>query len=147
MSKSVVNEIIKGIAGALYEAFGEGYEIYQNDVRQGLIEPCFFIAPLKPDAKSLLGSRRLRRNPFDICYYPKEPEDNGELQEVAEQLLDALAFIRLEGGDLLRGTDMSWEAPDDELHFFVSYKLTQYNPTRQTAMEDLKTKVTQNDGR
>ena len=38
----MLNEIIKGISMALNAAFGDGYEIYQNDVEQGLKEPCFF---------------------------------------------------------------------------------------------------------
>ena len=37
----MLNEIIKGISMALNAAFGDGYEIYQNDVEQGLKEPCF----------------------------------------------------------------------------------------------------------
>ena len=39
----MLNEIIKGISMALNAAFGDGYEIYQNDVEQGLKEPCFLI--------------------------------------------------------------------------------------------------------
>ena len=34
----MLNEIIKGISMALNAAFGDGYEIYQNDVEQGLKE-------------------------------------------------------------------------------------------------------------
>lgn len=37
----MLNEIIKGISMALNAAFGDEYEIFQNDVEQGLEEPCF----------------------------------------------------------------------------------------------------------
>ena len=43
----MLNEIIKGISMALNAAFGDGYEIFQNDVEQGLKEPCFFIASVE----------------------------------------------------------------------------------------------------
>ena len=46
----MLNEIIKGISMALNAAFGDGYEIYQNDVEQGLKEPCFLIAVLQPES-------------------------------------------------------------------------------------------------
>lgn len=51
----MLNEIIKGISMALNTAFGDGYEIFQNNVEQGLKEPCFFIAVLKPEITPMLG--------------------------------------------------------------------------------------------
>ena len=39
----MLNEIVKGIAVQLNAVFGDGFEIYQNNVEQGLKEPCFFI--------------------------------------------------------------------------------------------------------
>lgn len=37
----MLNEIITGISQKLNATFGDGYEIYENDVEQGLEEPCF----------------------------------------------------------------------------------------------------------
>lgn len=45
----MLNEIVKGIAVQLNAVFGDGFEIYQNNVEQGLKEPCFFIAVLQPE--------------------------------------------------------------------------------------------------
>lgn len=45
----MLNEIIKGTSIKLNTAFGDGHEIYSNDVEQGLSEPCFFIGVLKPE--------------------------------------------------------------------------------------------------
>lgn len=143
----MTNEIIGGIAGALYESFGEGYEIYQNNVQQGLKEPCFFIGLLKPSVRPLLGRRRIRTVPFDICYFPKTAGDNREMQEAAEQMLDSLTFIRLGEGGLLHGSKMSWEIVDDMLHFFVTYSLTENELPQQTPMESLKALVNKKDGR
>lgn len=38
----MMNDIIVGISTALYKEFGDEYEIYQEEIRQGLKEPCFF---------------------------------------------------------------------------------------------------------
>lgn len=143
----MTNEIIGGIAGALYESFGKGYEIYQNNVQQGLKEPCFFIGLLKLSVRPLLGRRRIRTVPFDICYFPKTAGDNREMQEAAEQMLEALEFIRLGDGGLLRGSKMSWEIVEDMLHFFVTYSLTENELPQQTPMESLKALVNKKDGR
>lgn len=51
----MLNEIIKGISMALNAAFGDGYEIYQNDVEQGLQEPCFLIAVCNRKLPRCLG--------------------------------------------------------------------------------------------
>ena len=39
----MINDIIIGISNAIYAEFGSDYEIYVDDVKQGLNEPCFFI--------------------------------------------------------------------------------------------------------
>lgn len=39
----MLNEVIKGISMALNTAFGDEYEIRQNDVEQGLVNGSFFI--------------------------------------------------------------------------------------------------------
>ena len=51
----MLTEIVKGISMALNAAFGDGYEIFQNDVEQGLEEPCFLIAVLQPEITPCLG--------------------------------------------------------------------------------------------
>ena len=80
---------------ALNAAFGDGYEIYQNDVEQGLKEPCFLIAVLQPEITPMLGRRFIKRNPFDIQYFPTNPRNNAEMFTVAETMMEALDFITL----------------------------------------------------
>ncbi len=43
----MINKIAAGISQALNREFGDGYSVYQNNVSQGLVEPCFFIAVLE----------------------------------------------------------------------------------------------------
>lgn len=120
----MLNDIVKGVAKQLGAVFGEGYRVYQNDVKQGLQEPCFFIAVLNPSLEPLLGSRRMKRVPLDVHYFPEDPGNNADLAETGDSLLEALEYITLPDGNLLRGTDMSYQVVDGVLHFFVSYNHT-----------------------
>ena len=126
---------------ALNTAFGDGYEIFQNNIEQGLKEPCFFISILKPEIIPMLGRRFIQRNPFDIQYFPTSPGNNAEMITAAETMIGALDFITLPGGDLLRGTSVNYEVVDNVLHFFVNYNLPVLKSTEQTYMETLETEV------
>ena len=84
----MLNEVIKGISMALNTAFGDEYEIRQNDVEQGLVNGSFFIQVLKPELTPLLGRRSMKRNHFDVMYFPKAPGNNAEMFTVAEKLME-----------------------------------------------------------
>ena len=122
----MLNDIITGIAKALGTIFGPDYRVYENDVKQGLTEPCFFIATLKPDQKPLLGERSIWHYPFDIHYFPKEPGTNEELYNMAEQLAFGLRYITIPNGDLLRGLSISYEAVDGVYHVSLCQALQPY---------------------
>lgn len=126
---------------ALNTAFGDGYEIFQNNIEQGLKEPCFFISILKPEIIPMLGRRFIQRNQFDIQYFPTSPGNNAEMITAAETMIGALDFITLPGGDLLHGTSVNYEVVDNVLHFFVNYNLPVLKSTEQTYMETLETEV------
>ena len=137
----MLNEIITGISQQLNTAFGDGYEIYKNDVEQGLNEPCFFISVIKPELSPLLGSRGIWRNPFDIHYFPKRAGSNAELFDVAEKLIYALEFIPMPDGLPLRGTGMSYDIIDGVLHFYVNFNMIVNQPREENPMETLTTNV------
>jgi hypothetical protein len=137
----MLSEIIKGVSMKLSATFGDGYEIYQNDVKQGLTEPCFFIAVLNPTLQPLIGRRYLERNPLDVQYYPAQSEKNTEMFSVAATLLDCLEFITLPNGDQLHGTSMNYEVVDNVLHFFVNFNLILKKPTDDPTMETLDVDV------
>ena len=136
------DELIRGISAGLHSVFGEGYEIYWNDVEQGLQEPCFLISVQKPEIVPMLGKRSLRRNPFDIQYFPASPGSNAELFAAAEKMEEALLEIELSNGDRLRGTAISLESVDNVLHFFVQYNYFTLRMSEETSMETLESKVT-----
>ena len=126
---------------ALNTAFGDGYEIYQNDVEQSLKEPCFLISVLQPEVTPMLGRRFIKRNPFDVQYFPANPRNNAEMFTVAEAMMETLDFITLSGGDLLHGTGVNYEVVDNVLHFFVNFNLPMIRSTDETMMETLETEV------
>lgn len=133
----MVNELIKGVSIKLNATFGDGYEIYVKDVKQGLKEPCFFIAVLQPERRPMLGPRSFQTNPFDIHYFPEDETDNGEMIGVAERMMDALEMITLLNGDLIRGTNRKYEIVDGVLHFFVNFNMHLIKPVDATPMETL----------
>lgn len=140
----MLDDIITGIAKALGATFGDAFRVYENDVKQGLTEPCFFIAALRPEQTPLLGDRAIWRNPFDIHYIPKGGGTNAELYHVAEHLMFGLRYITLPNGDMLRGTSISYEVVDGVLHFFVHYNMVvniiKEHPAMETLNTDIKTK-------
>lgn len=133
----MVNNLIDGISVKLNQVFGDGVRIYSESVQQGLKEPCFFIAVLNPSQTQSIGNRYFRQHPFDVHYFPVEPGNNEEIQGVASQLLDALEYVTLLNGDLVRGTEMHYEKVDDVLHFFVQFNMFVNKVVESDPMETL----------
>ena len=119
----MINNVIAGIAIALNQEFGDDYEIYTEEIKQDLKEPCFFITLLNPSKTDFPSKRYWMENPFCIQYFPtSETDPNAEMCEVAERMLWALENIIPLGEDKpVRGTDMHHEITDGVLHFFVNY--------------------------
>lgn len=117
----MINDIITGISLKLNEHFGEGYRIYKNDVKQGLKEPCFFIAVLAPSRTDQLGERWRMDVPFDVQYIPETEENNAELYDAGDTLMDMLSNITLLDGSSYRGRNIYCEIVDSVLHVFVTY--------------------------
>lgn len=138
----MVNSLVNGISIKLNELFGDNYEIYSENIEQGLKTPCFFILLLNPMSTLKLGNRQLREYNFDIHYFPHSYNKNQEINEVIETLIDGLEYITLLNDDLIRGTDIRAEIVDDVLHFFISYKMyvTKETPVEET-METLDLKM------
>lgn len=137
----IVNEIVEGVSRRLNETFGDGYRIYQNDVRQGLLEPCFFLAVLAPSQQPYLGRRRKVTVPLDVHFFPEDEGDNRELTRVGDLLFSALEFISTtDGVDLFRGWQMHYEIQDGVLHFFVTYAVILNEIREEETMEILSLK-------
>lgn len=119
----MVNDLIDGISIKLNQVFGDGKKIYSESVKQGLKEPCFFIAVLNPLQTQIIGNMYLRQQPFDVHYFPTIQGSKNELHAMASDLFIALEYVTLINGDLVHGTKMNYEIVDDVLHFFVNYDM------------------------
>ena len=139
----MVNDLIDGISIKLNQVFGDGKRIYSESVKQGLQEPCFFIAVLNPLQTQVIGNRYFRQQPFDIHYFPAVQDNNNELQEMASDLFIALEYITLANGDLVHGKEMRYEVVDGVLHFFVDYNM--YVRKIEVPADDMETLTVNND--
>lgn len=139
----MVNDLIDGISIKLNQVFGDGKRIYSESVKQGLQEPCFFIAVLNPLQTQVIGNRYFRQQPFDIHYFPAVQDNNNELQEMASDLFIALEYITLVNGDLVHGKEMRYEVVDGVLHFFVDYNM--YVRKIEVPADDMETLTVNND--
>lgn len=137
----MLNGIVEGIVVQLKAVFEDRCEIYQNNDGQELKKPCFFIAVLQPELSPLLGLRALKRNPFDLHYFPADPGDSAEMLGIAERLLFGLEFIELPDGEVLHGTSMRYEIIEGILHFFISFNTIIKRTKELPLMETLQTDV------
>lgn len=131
----MINEILKGIAKALRDEFGESLNIYLNEVEQGLIEPCFFISVLNPDVKQVLGRRYVLNCPVSVQFI--SVEDREIINAQGSRLFNCLELISV-SGDLVRGRNMSYSINEDILTFTVTYNIYFYRNQAKEFMEKLK---------
>jgi hypothetical protein len=118
----MINEIIKGISRALYNKFGDDYNIYTEDVEQDLKEPCFFIQCISPKISRFRGERFYRENQFAIQYFPKSKNYRKECFEVIDMMYTALEFITV-GDDLVMGKGIDTNINDGILTFIINYDM------------------------
>lgn len=137
----MIREIIEGIASALDKEFGDSYTIYSESTEQGLQEPCFFISCVSPSVRRFLGNRFFRQSKFAVTYIPKSTDaPRLECVETAERLFCCLEIV-VSGGDMIRGSNMSYEISDDVLVFFVNYDLfTKNAESAEEIMEGIELK-------
>lgn len=115
----MINDIIDGISIKLNEIFGD-VEIYSENVKQGLVEPCFFIQHVTTTETPYLGNRKKRVVTFDVHYFGTSKED---MLSKSDEMMDGLEYITLINGDSIRGLNMSSQIVDDVLHFSIDYQM------------------------
>ena len=134
----MINDIVDGISEKLNEVFGDDYEIYTEQVKQGLQEPCFFISCVNPSTTPMLGTRHLRRNLFSVKYFPQSATDaKAECLDAQDELFAALEYITVDG-KLVRGTNIGGEFVDDVLVCTVNYNIFVRRDIEQILMETLE---------
>ena len=134
----MINKMIDGICIAINSEFGADYEIYTETEKQGLTEPCFSVACIKPVMKQFLNKRYFVSNQFCIHYFPSTADKKAECNSVLERLMNALELISVDG-DTVRGTAMHGEFADDMLNFFVNYDMFVYQEqAKEPVMETVE---------
>jgi hypothetical protein len=139
----MLDQTINGIAQKLNQVFGDGYEIYIDQVEQGLSEPCFLIVCVDGGQEQGMGTLYLREQAFDILYFPYSSKQlTREINGVIGLLYTELEYITVDGNPV-RGTEMKHEVVDGVLHFFVHYdirirKVVEPDPFMETLIERVK---------
>jgi len=134
----MINDIVSGISRKLNDTFGDDIEIYKEQVKQGLKEPCFIISCINLVSIPIVGERYLRQALFSVNYFPKSGTDaKVECLDVQDTLCIALEYIDA-GDGLLRGTGMSGQIVDGVLVFTVNYDMYVRKDIEREPMETIK---------
>ena len=135
-----VGAITSAVSTAVYNAYGEGNEIYTDRVTQGLQEPCFLVSCLSGTRGVDLGRRYARTSQFSVQYFPRVEGDSAEINDVLERLLEALETIEVDGR-LLHGKDITCTPHDGMLTVTASYDGFVLHEEEQTEMQSVTTQT------
>lgn len=140
-----IKEIINGISKKIYGFYEGLYDIYVEEVEQGLQMPCFMINLISSDIRMILKPRYIFESVFDVIYFGDGYKD---CLDKGSELFDILEYITINGfkrkgsidpnnKDLIRGTKMNMDIIKNILHFRVNYNLILQNkPDIIDMMED-----------
>jgi hypothetical protein len=122
----MINEIVNAIVRILDRAFNaesDAYEIYNEEIKQDLREPAFFVQSINPSTSLFLGKRYLQHIHILIQYFPKSEAYQTECNSMGEQLAWIVEWITCKDDDRpIRGSNIHFEVVDGVLNFFVDYK-------------------------
>lgn len=129
-----IKEIINGISKKIYGFYEGLYDIYVEEVEQGLQMPCFMINLISSDIRMILKPRYIFESVFDVIYFGDGYKD---CLDKGSELFDILEYITINNKDLIRGTKMNMDIIKNILHFRVNYNLILQNkPDIIDMMED-----------
>lgn len=135
----MINEVMTGITDALYEEFGDNYEVYIESSMQGMTEPAFFVRCITPEIMKQLAERRKIELLFVIQYYPESKSPKQEINEVFERLTACLDLISVDDKKV-RGIVECKDISGDILTATVQYTLFVSRRETGDSMEDYEMK-------
>lgn len=142
----MINDVLTGITDALYEEFGDEYEIHKEASKQDMEEPAFFVRCATPDLEKQLGNRRNADVLFIIQYFPKSKEiPKQEINDVYERLSSCLELIEA-NGKKVRGAVKCKDISSDVLTLTAEYKLFLSRREQTDCMESYDMKGDVSDG-
>jgi hypothetical protein len=97
------------------------YEVYDEIMKQGLNEPCFFVKIIEPNTNKEIGNRYKMNMMFDIHYFLDENtvDMNEQYHAMAEILYENFELFPHITSGYLRGLNKRHDIQDNVLHFFV----------------------------
>ena len=120
----LIKEIINGISQKIYGFYEGLYDIYVEEVEQGLQMPCFMINLISSNIRMILKPRYMFESVFDVIYFGEGYKD---CMDRGSELYDILEYITINDKDLIRGTKMNMYIIKNILHFRVNYNLILQN--------------------
>ena len=130
-------ELIDAISIRLDEVFDSNYPIYLENVKQGLVTPCFFIQPVYGSDENMISNRKYRTYNFDIIFIPDNIEDKSLFAEVSAKLFNSFDSLEVDGA-ILPTFERRINVVNNTLHFGVTFKYYLYDVKEpEPEMEDL----------
>lgn len=128
----MINNIVGGISHELSRIFDDRYEIYADDVEQGLNEPCFLITALINQKTELSHARSRRERSYMIQFFPENSlNKRSRCTEIGDILLNEFGCIPFLN-EKLRCTELQYEIVDNILNFSMNVN------TVVTLIEDIE---------
>lgn len=111
---------------ALAEHFPEYLKRYGEEIQQGFTEPCFFVQMIDARQHKEFWRRYRRSHLFDVVFFPSPGQrKRQEALAVAERAFEALEYLRLPDGSLVRVFgDIQTEYTDEVLHITAAYPMS-----------------------
>ena len=97
--------------------------IYDETVKQGFKEPCFFVKFLVNTHEKIKTNRYIRYNTLELLYFSDKEDSKQDYDEMSEKLNDLLEYIYIESEEInIRASgEITSEVKDDVLHISVDY--------------------------
>lgn len=117
----MIKSVMDAITDAIYQEFGDGYQVDTKEVTQGLTEPCFLIKPLRATDRPFRGERRALTNTFSIHYFAENREDRSECLQMFTRINDCLECVEMNGHPIM-ASELEMDTIDDGvMTIHVSY--------------------------
>jgi len=131
-------EIDRLLSNVLKQNFKD-VSIY-NERAENMKSPAFVINMIQNSFDKKVGNLYQNEVHYQIVYIEKEDRnyttDYETYQKIAFKLYDILELIEVKGKKL-KGYDMNYTAQDNNLIFFVSFKVRYYRDNKQELMKKL----------
>lgn len=137
---SKINNLTDAIIKQLDEKI-PGITAYDEKIRQGFKEPCFFIKILTSGQDKELNNRYKKHVVYDIHYFSDKEEINTDCNNMADRIYEVLENVNVKG-KLYRANKMTHEITDDVLHFNLQFDYHVVKSSQETPkMNKLKVGV------